>query len=61
MDIDDECCLVGIDYQDFAEKVVIGDKILIDYGGVVLTVTGFESEAKYLRISAKRKSEGIEK
>ena len=37
-----------IDYENIAEKLLVGDKVLIDYGGVVLTVIGFESEEKYL-------------
>lgn len=37
-----------IDYENIAEKLLVGDKVLIDYGGVVLTVIGFESEDKYL-------------
>ena len=37
-----------IDYENIHEKLMIGDKILVDYGGVVLTVVGFESEEKYL-------------
>ncbi len=28
--------------------MIVGDKVLIDYGGIVLTVVGFESEEKYL-------------
>ena len=40
--------LFVIDYENIAEKLVVGDKVLIDYGGVVLTVIGFESEEKYL-------------
>jgi hypothetical protein len=33
---------------------MIGDKVLIDYGGIVLTVIGFETEEKYL-INQERK------
>ena len=40
--------LFVIDYEKIAEKLLVGDKVLIDYGGVVLTVIGFESEEKYL-------------
>lgn len=38
-----------IDYPDIHEKLDIDDKILVDYGGMVLTVIGFESEDKYFR------------
>ena len=31
-----------IDYPDIHHKLVVGDKVLVDYGGVVLTVIGFE-------------------
>jgi pyruvate kinase len=31
-----------IDYENIAEKLVVGDKILVDYGATVLTVIGFE-------------------
>jgi hypothetical protein len=27
---------------------MVGDKVLVDYGGVVLTVIGFETEKQYL-------------
>lgn len=37
-----------IDYENIDKKLMIGDKVLVDYGGVVLTVIGFESEEKYL-------------
>ena len=37
-----------IDYENIHEKLLIGDKVLVDYGGVVLTVIGFELENKYL-------------
>ena len=33
-----------IDYANIHEKLLVGDKILVDYGGVVLTVIGFEPE-----------------
>ena len=36
-----------IDYENLDQKLMIGDKVLVDYGGVVLTVIGFESEEKY--------------
>lgn len=38
-----------IDYNNIHEHLKIGHKILVDYGGVVLTVVGFESEEKYLK------------
>lgn len=41
--------MFGIDYDNIHEKLIVGDKILVDYGGVVLTVVGFESEKTYLR------------
>ena len=34
-----------IDYANIHEKLLVGDKILVDYGGVVI---GFEPEQKYL-------------
>lgn len=37
-----------VDYPNIHEKVVIGDRILVDYGGLILTVVGFESEHKYI-------------
>jgi hypothetical protein len=37
-----------IDYPDLHEKVIVGDKILVDYGGIIFTVIGFEPEGKYL-------------
>jgi pyruvate kinase len=40
--------MFGVDYDNIHEKLMIGDKILVDYGGVVLTVVGFESEKVYL-------------
>lgn len=39
-----------IDYENIHEKLSIGDKILVDYGGIILTVIGFESEEKYLKM-----------
>ena len=41
--------MIVIDYPNFHEKVLQGDKILIDYGGVILTVLGVEPEEKYLK------------
>lgn len=41
--------MVVIDYPNIHKKLQIGDKILIDYGGVILTVIGFEAEEKYLK------------
>lgn len=38
-----------IDYPNIHEKLNINDKIVVDYGGVILTVIGFESEEKYLK------------
>jgi pyruvate kinase len=38
-----------IDYDNIHEHLRLGDKILVDYGGVVLTVIGFEPEEKYLK------------
>jgi pyruvate kinase len=38
-----------IDYPNIHQKLRIGDKILVDYGGIVLTVIGFETEDKYFR------------
>ena len=40
--------MIVIDYANIHEKLLVGDKILVDYGGVVLTVIGFEPEQKYL-------------
>jgi pyruvate kinase len=37
-----------VDYPNLHEKVVPGDKILVDYGGLIFTVIGFESESKFL-------------
>lgn len=39
--------MIAIDYPDIYQKLQIGDKIIIDYGGVVLTVVGFEEEDNY--------------
>ena len=50
---DEEMCV--IDYDGIDERVVLGDKILVDYGGVVLTVVGFESEDKWLQNQARKK------
>lgn len=33
-----------LDYHNIHEKLRIGDKIIVDYGGIVLTVIGFEPE-----------------
>lgn len=30
-----------IDYPDIDEKLATGDKIIVDYGGCILTVVGF--------------------
>lgn len=38
-----------IDYENIHTKLSIGDKILVDYGGIILTVVGFEAEDKYLK------------
>jgi pyruvate kinase len=38
-----------IDYPNIHKKLDIGDKVLVDYGGVVLTVIGFDNEDKYIR------------
>jgi pyruvate kinase len=40
--------MIVVDYENLAEKLLVGDKVLIDYGGVVMTVIGFETEEKYL-------------
>jgi pyruvate kinase len=37
-----------VDYEHLGDKLIVGDKVLIDYGGIVLTVIGFETEEKYL-------------
>lgn len=47
--------MFGIDYDRIHEKLVIGDKVLVDYGGVVLTVKGFEYEKTYLSSNQRRK------
>jgi pyruvate kinase len=47
--------LFVIDYENIEEKLVVGDKVLVDYGGVVMTVIGFESEEKYLLNQRKKK------
>ncbi len=47
--------MFGIDYERIHEKLLIGDKVLVDYGGVVLTVKGFEYEKTYLQSYQKRK------
>jgi len=39
-----------IDYENIHEKLTIGDKILVDYGGIILTVVRFEPEEKYLKM-----------
>ena len=41
--------LIVVDYPNLHEKLHPGDKILIDYGGIILTVLGFEAEEKYFR------------
>ena len=38
-----------VDYNHLSDKLKIGDTILIDYGGVILKVIGFESEEKFLK------------
>ncbi len=38
-----------IDYENIHTKLSVGDKILVDYGGIILTVVGFETEEKYLK------------
>jgi pyruvate kinase len=43
--------MLVINYPDIHEKVEIGDKILVDQGGVLLTVVAFESEDQYLKRS----------
>lgn len=40
--------MIVVDYENLAEKLLVGDKVLIDYGGVVMTVIGFETEEKFL-------------
>jgi pyruvate kinase len=39
-----------IDYPDIHQKLSIGDKILVDYGGLLLTVIGFENEEKFMKL-----------
>ena len=39
-----------IDLAKLDQHLSVGDKILVDYGGVVLTVIGFESEEKYIML-----------
>ena len=41
--------MIVIDYPDIHKKLEVGDKILVDYGGIVLTVIGFEPEEKFLK------------
>jgi pyruvate kinase len=43
--------MLVINYPDIHEKIEIGDKILVDQGGVLLTVIAFESEDQYLNRS----------
>lgn len=43
-----------IDYPNIHEKLKIGDRILVDYGGAILTVIGFENEDKYLNNKEKK-------
>ena len=38
-----------IDYNNIEEKLKIDDTIIIDYGGVILKVVGFEPEEKFLK------------
>ena len=47
--------MFGIDYDRIHEKLHIGDKVLVDYGGVVLTVIGFEYEKTYLANQHKKR------
>lgn len=47
--------MFGIDYDSIHEKLIVGDKVLVDYGGVVLTVIGFESEKAYIHAQQKKK------
>lgn len=46
-----------IDYEHIDAKLVVGDKVLVDYGGVILTVIGFESEQKYLVNQQRKKKQ----
>lgn len=47
--------LIIVDYEHLADKLIVGDKVLIDYGGIVLTVIGFETEEKYLLNQERKK------
>ena len=38
-----------IDYEHIDQKLRVGDRLLVDYGGVVLTVIGFETEEAFLK------------
>ena len=49
-----------IDYPNIHEKLEIGDKILVDYGGVIMSVIGFEPEEKYLQIKQYFKALGVQ-
>ena len=49
-----------IDYANIHEKLRVGDKILVDYGGVVLTVIGFEPEQKYFKRQQRKSKTGQE-
>lgn len=49
--------MVVIDFPNIHEKLVVGDKILIDYGGVIMTVVGFEKEEIYLKKRILKKSD----
>jgi pyruvate kinase len=44
-----------VDYPSINERLNINDKIIIDYGAVVMTVIGFESEDTYLRKQEKKR------
>jgi pyruvate kinase len=46
-----------IDYNNIHEKLKIGDKVLVDYGGMVMTIIGFESEEKYIKLQQKKERE----
>jgi pyruvate kinase len=41
--------MIVLDYENLEEKLAIGDKILIDYGGIVLTVIGYDTEERYMK------------
>lgn len=43
-----------IDYDNIHEKLCIGDKVIVDYGSIVMTVIGFEPEEKYLKSQRKK-------